>query len=128
MEEIKATPTVGAGEKLVTLPSGGWAVFKDATTLRVKDRKKVFKNADNQQGIMQALSLVDGILAILIKEWSFDAPIPLYKIAVLDELSMGDYDTLSVEAGEAQKILFPKLAETEETKADTDSPFGESND
>ena len=127
MEE-KSTPNLETGEKLITLPSGGWAVFKDAASLRVKDRKKVFKNADNQQGIMQALSLVDGILAILIKEWSFETPIPLYKIAVLDELSMADYDTLSTAAGEAQKILFPKLAETEETKKDEDSPFGESND
>lgn len=128
MSEIKAEPNVQTGEKLVKLTSGHWALFKDPNTLRVKDRKRVFKNADNQEGIMQALSLVDGILAILIKEWSYDTPVPSIKISVLDELSMADYDTLSVEAGEAQKILFPKLAETDETKADVDSPFGESND
>lgn len=128
MSEIKEEPTVQSGEKLVKLTGGHWALFKDPNTLRVKDRKKVFKNADNQEGIMQALSLVDGILAILIKDWSVGAVLPMVKISVLDELSMADYDTLSVEAGEAQKILFPKLQETEETLEDADSPFGKSND
>ena len=124
----KQIPDLLDGEKLIKLNNGNWAVFKDVNTLRVKDRKKVFKNADNQTGIMQALSLVDGILAILIKEWSFDMPIPMFKVATLDELSMADYDALSLEAAEAQKVLFPKVAETEESKADADSPFGESND
>lgn len=124
----KQIPDLLDGEKLINLSNNNWAVFKDANTLRVRDRKKVFKNADNQTGVMQALSLVDGILAILIKDWSFDAPIPMYKIASLDDLSMADYDTLSAEASDAQKILFPKVTETEESKADADSPFGESND
>jgi hypothetical protein len=114
-------------KKKVTLPSGGWAVFKDASTLRVKDRKKVLRNANAEEGLMQALSIVDGLIAVLVEEWSFDFLIPALKISNLEELTMADYDVLAEEAGKAQKMLFPALGKTEETEADVESPFGNSN-
>lgn len=112
----------------IKLPSGGWARFKDPNTLRVKDRKKVLRNANDQEGLLQAMSLIDGLIAILIEEWSFEMPIPSIKIQALEELTMPDYDTLAEEATKVQKVLFPKLTETDETKADVDSPFGNSSD
>jgi len=112
----------------VTLPSGGWAIFKDASTLRVKDRKKVLRNASAEEGLMQAITIVDGLIAVLIEEWSFDLIIPSVKITSLDELTMADYDVLSEEAGKAQKMLFPALNKTEATEADSESPFGNAND
>ena len=93
-------------KKKVELPSGGWAIFKDASTLRVKDRKKVLRNASAEEGLMQALSIVDGLIAILVEEWSFDMLIPSLKINTLEELTMADYDVLAEEAGKAQKMLF----------------------
>lgn len=115
-------------EKRIELPSGGWAVFRDATTLRVKDRKKVLKSASKEEGLLQAMSIVDGLIAILIKEWSFEMPIPSIKITALEELTMPDYDALAEEAGKAQEVLFPRLANTPENEADEESPFGNSND
>lgn len=115
-------------EKKIELPSGGWALFKDPTTLKVKDRKKVFQNAGDKEGVMAALSLVDGMLSIIIKEWSFEMPIPSIKMNVLDELTMADYDTLSEAAGEIQSILFPNMSKTPETEDNADSPFDKSND
>ena len=115
-------------KKKIELPSGGWAVFKDPTTLRVRDRKKVLRNASGEEGLMQALTLVDGLIAILVEEWSFEFPIPSIKISVLEDLTMADYDALAEEAGKAQKILFPQLAKTDATEADEDSPFGKSSD
>jgi hypothetical protein len=41
---------------------------------------------------------------------------------------MADYDVLAEEAGKAQKMLFPSLSKTEETEADSESPFGNAND
>ena len=117
-----------AEKNKVTLPSGGWAIFKDPTTLRVRDRKKILKNANNEEGLMQALTIVDGLIACLIEEWSFDYIIPSVKIVSLEELTMADYDVLAEEAGKAQKILFPSLAKTEETEKDVESPFGDSSD
>lgn len=116
-----------ADKNKVTLPSGGWAVFKDPTTLRVKDRKKILKNANNEEGLMQALSIVDGLIACLIEEWSFESPIPAIKITTLEDLTMADYDVLAEEAGKAQKILFPSLAKTDESEKEVDSPFDNSN-
>jgi hypothetical protein len=72
---------------------------------------------------MQALNMVDGILACLIEDWSFEFPIPAIKLAALEELTMADYDCMAEQAEGAQKILFPKLAETEESLEDPDSPF-----
>ena len=115
-------------KKKITLPSGGWAVFKDPTTLRVRDRKKILKHANGEEGLMQALSIVDGLIAILVEEWSFEYMIPSIKISVLEDLTMADYDALAEEAGKAQKILFPALTENEETEADAESPFGDSKD
>ena len=111
----------------IKLPSGGWAVFKDPTTLRVKDRKKVLRNANGEEGLMLSMTLIDGLIAILVEEWSFEFPIPSVKISVLEDLTMPDYDVLAEEAGKAQKVLFPALAKTEETEKDVDSPFGDSN-
>ena len=115
-------------KKKIELPSGGWAIFKDPTTLRVKDRKKVLRAASTEEGLMQALSIVDGLIAVLIEEWSFDYIIPSVKVNSLEELRMDDYDVLAEEAGKAQSILWPSLSKTEETEADVESPFGDSKD
>jgi hypothetical protein len=96
-----------AEKKKLELPSGGWAIFKDASTLRVKDRKKVLRNASAEEGLMQALSIVDGLISILVEEWSFDLILPSVKITSLEELTMADYDVLAEEAGKAQKNAVP---------------------
>jgi len=114
-------------EKTITLPSGATVTFRDPKTLRVKDRRKVLANASKEEGLMQALSIVDGLIAILVKEWSFEFPPPSIKISVLGELTMPDYDMLSEEAGKAQEILFPNLTKSDATESDPDSPFGDSN-
>lgn len=117
-------------KKTIKLPkSGAEVVLKDPTELRVKDRKKVYANAAKEdEGIMQALSFTDGLIAILVESWSLELLIPSVKIAVLDELEMADYDFLVAQTKEAQEALFPKLNKTEETEKDTESPFGNSND
>ena len=116
--------------KTITLPkSGATVVLKDPEMLRTKDRKAIYKNASKEdEGIMQALSFGDGLIAILVESWTLDLVIPSVKISVLDELEIADYDFLTEETREAQKVIFPKIAQTEETEKDTDSPFGNSND
>jgi hypothetical protein len=114
--------------KKIQLPSGGWASLRDPNTLRVKDRNKVLRHAGKEEGLMQALSILDGLIALLVDEWSFEMPIPSIKIQSLGELTLADYDTLSEEAQKAQETLFPKLNQTEETEKDPESPFGDSND
>lgn len=114
--------------KKLTLPSGATVELRDPSTLRVKDRKKVYRAANGQEGIMQAISLIDGLIAILIDSWSLDLIIPSIKLETLDELEMADYDFLAKEAETAQSILFPALAKTDESEKDSESPFVESSD
>ena len=52
--------------KVITLPSGNTVTLRDPSTLRVKDRKKVIGAASNQEGLLQALSMVDGLIAVLV--------------------------------------------------------------
>jgi len=96
--------------KEVKLPSGNTATIRDVKTLKHKDRKKVLLSVGNDDvGIATGLKIIDGMLAMLIEEWSFDLIIPSVKINSLDELSIDDYDALAKEAEEAQKQLFPRF-------------------
>jgi hypothetical protein len=113
--------------KTITLPSGNTVTLRDPSELRVKDRKKVFQAANGQEGLLQAMSMTDGLIAILIEKWSFDLIIPSIVITSLDELTMADYDAIAVETLEAQSSLFPSVAQTPESEANTDSPFDKSN-
>lgn len=99
-------------EKTVQLPSGNSAVFRNPNELRVKDRTKVLEGIGNAESqISQGLKLIDGIIALLVKEWSFDLIIPNVSINSLQELSIPDYDALSKAAEDARKVLFPSESE-----------------
>lgn len=113
----------------VKLPSGAEVVLRDPSTLRVKDRRKIFANASNaKEGIMQALSLTDGLIAVLVESWTLDLIIPSIRISSIDEMEMADYDALTEHTKAAQKILFPQTQESPESAKDTESPFGDFND
>lgn len=116
-------------KQTIKLPSGAEVVLRDPSTLRVKDRKKIFANASNaKEGIMQALSLTDGLIAVLVESWTLDLIIPSIRISSIDEMEMADYDALTDATKSAQKILFPQTAQTDEAEKDPESPFGDSND
>jgi len=108
--------------------SGAKVVLRDPKSLKQKDRKKIYANtAGIDEGIMTALSLTDGILAIMVESWELDLPLPSIRISSLDELDIADYDHLTDLSKEFQKAIFPSLADTPENAEDADSPFGGSN-
>lgn len=114
--------------KKVTLPSGATVTLKDPTMLRVKDRKKVLRSAEVEGGdLSKALALGDALISMLIEDWSFDLIIPSVKTETLDELTMADYDALVEHTKEAQKYLFPSIAETEENEKDPKADTANSN-
>jgi hypothetical protein len=108
--------------KEIKLPSGNSATLKDVSLLKHKDRKKVLLSVGNDDiGIATGLKIIDGLLAMLIEEWTFDYIIPSVKLASLDELSIADYDALAKEAEEAQKQLFPRFGQDD---GDLNNPKG----
>jgi hypothetical protein len=101
----------GTMSKIITLPSGATAKMRDPATLLMKDRNKVLAVANEQEGMMQAVALQNGLIAVMVVEWSFDLIPPSIKITSLDELTPLDYAALSEEAIKAQDYLFPNIAE-----------------
>ena len=95
--------------KIIKLPSGATATIKDPKTLLMKDRNKVLNSANEQEGLMQAVSLQNGLIAVMVEDWSFDLIPPSVKITSLEELTPSDYEALSAEALTAQAYLFPAL-------------------
>lgn len=114
--------------KEITLPSGAKVKLKDPNALRVKDRKKVMKTADSTEGgdLSRALALSDALIAMMIEEWSFQLPLPSVSLDSLDDLEMKDYDYLTEQTKEAQKVLFPSLADTPENETDPKATTGNS--
>lgn len=113
--------------KTISLPSGNTAVLRDPSTLRVKDRKKVVAAANGKEGLLQAMSMTDGLIAVLVESWSFDLIVPSVHIASLDELTMPDYDALAAEASKAQSAIFTNFTDTPANQSNPDSPLGDSN-
>mgnify|MGYP006284005303 CR=1 FL=1 len=113
----------GIMSKVIKLPSGNTATLRDPSTLKHKDRKKMVAAANNQEGMLQTLSMVDGLIAVLVEEWSFDLIIPSIHLASLDELSITDYDALAKEANALQESISPTYANQETL----DSPLDNSN-
>lgn len=115
--------------KKIVLPSGNTVTLKDPSLLLVKDRKKVIKASDGNEGeLTKALIIGDALIAMLIEEWSFDLIIPSVRLDSLDELSIPDYDALAEATKEAQKTLFPSLAKTVENEQDPKAITADSND
>lgn len=109
--------------------SGAKVVLRDPKSLKQKDRKKIYANTKGiDEGIMTALSLTDGILAIMVESWELELPIPSLNITSLDELDIADYDHLTELSKDFQKAIFPSLVDTPENAKDADSPFGGSKD
>jgi hypothetical protein len=98
--------------KTITLPiTKAQVVLRDPKTLKVKDRRKVFEAANGQEGLMQSLNMVDGLIAILVESWTLDLIIPSVMLSSLGEMELADYDALAKEAQDAQSLLFPDFTQ-----------------
>jgi hypothetical protein len=114
--------------KKVTLPSGATVTLKDASKIRYGDRKRLYKSIDIEgSDLTRAMAMNDALITMLIEEWSLTAPVPAIKADSIDELEIADYDALVEHTKEAQKALFPNLADTPENEADPKAPTEASN-
>lgn len=102
--------------KEITLSSGATVKLRDAESLLVKDRNKVLSVANNEEGVMQTVALQNGLMAVMILEWSFDLIPPSIRLASLEELKPKDYDELAEAIAYAQDYLFPSISDTEENE------------
>lgn len=90
----------------VDLPSGGWVELRDASTVRVRDRKQVMLAAD-KTGVAGLMSSGDMVIALAVTAWSFDDRLPIEQPDVLDDLEIPDYDAIADALGDFHAALFP---------------------
>lgn len=113
--------------KEITLPSGATVKLRDPATLLMKDRNKVMEFAGKAENdVEQAIAISDGLIAVMVIEWSFDLIPPSIRHASLGELTPKDYDFLAAQVDEAAQYLFPNL--TTEGKNDPKASTANSND
>lgn len=135
-----------AGEK-ISLPSGGWAVFRDVTKLRSKHQKLIMRAGaaalDTAPGpetasIERGWATTGALLRYLVLSWSIpyapdpDDPtrtwvLPSDDPTILDDLTTEDHTALMDALSPARKVLFPKQA-TPDDHADPASPTAPANE
>lgn len=112
--------------KTIMLRSGASVTFRDPKTLKAKDRRKIYELANDETGIIQNLTMIEGTAAVLIESWTFDLILPSVRFEMFGELSINDYDDIikSKEVSDAQVILFANYNSDE----GDDSPLDKSSD
>ncbi|MFE5037161.1 hypothetical protein [Streptomyces sp. NPDC056683] len=112
----------------VTLPSGAWVQLRDPQTLRRGDKQRAMRAVQDDGGdLSQALDLINGLLRVLIIDWSYEFPIPDQTPASLDLIPLEDDDALSEAVEESRKLLFPAKPDPKDVK-DAASPTAPSAD
>lgn len=92
----------------ITLPSGGWVTFKDPENLTYGDREPIEEagaRAD-QKDPGTWLRFGNVLLATLIDEWSFTAPVPSGDPAGLRPIPARDVDAMRTRVLDLSKTLF----------------------
>jgi hypothetical protein len=99
----------------IELPSGGWAEIADAREIRAKHRKRLLDRLNVERltagtaGV--SMDVLEGLMLLMIDKWQVpyfpDSARPLDNPALLEELTIPDYDALSGALEPARKILFP---------------------
>jgi hypothetical protein len=107
----------------VTLPSGAWVQLRDPQTLRRGDKQKALRAVNDTEGgdVGAALDLINGLLAVLIIDWSYPFPVPSETPASLDLVPLEDDDALSEAVEPARVLLFPGKPDPKDAK-DSASP------
>ncbi|GAA2732326.1 hypothetical protein [Streptomyces nogalater] len=102
----------------VTLPSGAWVQLRDPHTLRRGDKQKALRAVHDTEGgdVGAALDLINGLLAVLIIDWSYPFPIPSEMPASLDLVPLEDDDALSEAVEPARQLLFPGKPDPKDAK------------
>lgn len=101
----------------VTLPSGNWIQMRDAKTLRRGDKKKAMSAVTDTERVMKmAYDMTDGLLAVLIIDWSYELPLPSVSPESLELLPIEDDEALMKAIEPARALVFPESPEPKDEK------------
>lgn len=113
----------------VKLPSGGWVQLRDPKTLRRGDKQRAMRAIKDSEGgdVSASLDLLNGLLTVLIMDWSYAMPVPSEAAGSLDLIPLEDDEALNEAIEEARAILFPNKPDPKDAK-DPASPTEPSAD
>lgn len=101
----------------VTLPSGNWIQLRDAKTLRRGDKKKAMAMVSDTERVLQmAYEMTDGLLAVLIIDWSYQLPLPSASLESLNLLPIEDDEALMKAIEPARALVFPESPDPKDEK------------
>lgn len=107
----------------IKLPSGAWIQLKDPHTLRRGDRQKVLRAVQDPESLMASgLDMVNGLLQVLVIDWSYALPIPSESPGSLDLLPLEDDDAITEAIEPIRKMLFPEKPDPVKDAKDPASP------
>lgn len=113
----------------IKLPSGAWIQLKDPHTLRRGDRQQVLRAVQDPENLMASgLDMVNGLLRVLVIDWSYDLPLPNKSPGSLDLLPLEDDDAITEAIEPIRKMLFPEKPDPVKDAKDPASPTEPSAD
>jgi hypothetical protein len=113
----------------IKLPSGAWIQLRDPYTLRRGDRQKVLRSVQDPENAMGAgLDMINGLLQVLVIDWSYSLPLPGESPQSLELLPLEDDDALSEAIEPIRKMLFPEKPDPVADAKDPASPTEPSAD
>ncbi|MEV6833475.1 hypothetical protein AB0N17_02920 [Streptomyces sp. NPDC051133] len=113
----------------IKLPSGAWIQLKDPNTLRRGDRQSVLRAIRDPEETMGAgLDMINGLLRVLVIDWSYSLPIPSESPGSLDLLPLEDDDAITEAIEPIRLKLFPNKPDPVKDATDPASPTEPSAD
>jgi hypothetical protein len=105
----------------VTLPSGNWIQLRDAKTLRRGDKKKAISLVTEMDKVVRmAYEMTDGLLAVMVMDWSYQLPLPSQSLESLDLLPIEDDEALMKAIEPARALVFPDPSDPSDKKQQED--------
>lgn len=89
------------------MPSGNWIELRDWRELRRGDKKKALSGITDMDRIVSAgYEMADGLLLMLVTNWSYELPVPSVAPGSLDLLPMEDDQAIMALVQPAIRALF----------------------
>ena len=116
-------------DRRVELPSGGWAVLRDPTTVTNRERRPILaemarqedrKNVPLGEQTLERVTIAEMYVRVLVKQWSFELPIPSVQPGSLEDIPSLDYDTLCLRVQDPESAIFLNVAEKPDPKDQSD--------
>lgn len=114
---VSEQPTERSGEITYNTPSNNWFTVRDWHQLGRGAKREVLAAIKGDSAFTQGYDITNGILAVLITNWSYKLPLPKVAIGSLDIVPPEDDAVFTEAAAPARRVLFPATPSTPEEQA-----------